>query len=286
MHHVHEFTYGALTPALSYVMSFVGCFLGLLCTARASRLSGAPRYRWLALGSLSIGGTGIWAMHFIAMLGFTVGGMTIRYDVTETLLSALVAIVFVAAGLLVYGFDSRNPLRLIGSGLLTGLGVAAMHYLGTEAIRMPGKMSYDPLLVELSVLIAVVAATVALWFVRIVSNRYVTVGAALIMAVAVSGMHYTGMAAMHVSVPVVTFAPLSAPTVSGATAAAFITPLICGVGGLTFLMLAIIALSPSHDELADEAAVQQRFADGQQHDGDRQPAARPASDAPRSWFDG
>ena len=89
---VHNFSYGLLTPALAYLMSFLGSFLGLRCTSRARASTGATRMRWLLVAAVSIGITGIWVMHFIAMLGFTIPGETIRYNVPITLLSMLIAV--------------------------------------------------------------------------------------------------------------------------------------------------------------------------------------------------
>ena len=71
---VHNFSYGLLNPALGYVMSCVGSFLGLRCVTLARAYDGRARARWLGLAAVSIGATGIWAMHFIAMLGFTIPG--------------------------------------------------------------------------------------------------------------------------------------------------------------------------------------------------------------------
>ena len=69
---VHNFAYGILNPGLAYLVSCLGCFLGLQCTNRARAMEGASRARWLLLAAVSIGVTGIWVMHFIAMLGFTI----------------------------------------------------------------------------------------------------------------------------------------------------------------------------------------------------------------------
>ena len=96
MIHFHNFTYGALNPLLAYLVSCVGCFAGLRCTTRARANSGARRARWLAMAALAIGTTGIWTMHFIAMLGFTISGQQIRYNVPVTILSMLIAVIFTA----------------------------------------------------------------------------------------------------------------------------------------------------------------------------------------------
>ena len=190
---VDHFTHGMLTPVLAYVMSCVGSMLGLRLTAQAHASRGASRIRWLLGAAVSIGGTGIWVMHFIAMMGFEVQGTQISYDVPLTVASAVVAIVVVGTGLFLVSYGSGRLLALLGGGLLTGLGVASMHYLGMYAMNMSAHVSYDRTLVTASVIIAVVAATAALWFTLRVRRAVWITGAAMVMGVAVAGMHYTGM---------------------------------------------------------------------------------------------
>src|SRR5487761_668701 len=108
MVHVDQFTNGLLNPVLAYVMSCVGMFLGLRCATRARAYVGAARARWHSLAALSIGATGIWVMHNIAMLGFSIPGQTIRYNVTLSILSAAVAIVVVGIGLFIVGFGNGS----------------------------------------------------------------------------------------------------------------------------------------------------------------------------------
>src|SRR6266700_2369687 len=160
---VQNFAFGLLNPVLAYVMSCLGCFLGLQCTTRARALAGMARARWLLLAGVSIGTTGIWVMHFIAMLGFTIPRETIHYNVPITILSMLIAVAIVCAGLLIVGFGGEGPGPLLLAGLITGVGVASMHYTGMAAMRMPGRITYNPGLFIISVVIAIVAATAALW---------------------------------------------------------------------------------------------------------------------------
>ena len=195
---VHNFSYGLLNPALGYAMSCVGSFLGLRCVTLARAYDGFARARWLSLAAVSIGATGIWAMHFIAMLGFTIPGQQIGYNVPMTVASMLVAVAVVGAGLFIVGFGDGSWSRLVIGGVIVGVGVAAMHYLGMAAMSMTDSMSYSLPLLALSVVIAIVAGTAALWAGTRVSRMRATVGAALIMGVAVSGMHYTGMAALQI----------------------------------------------------------------------------------------
>ncbi len=251
---VHNFSYGLLTPALGYLMSFLGAFLGLRCTSRSRVSTGPARVRWLFVAAISIGITGIWVMHFIAMLGFTIPGETIRYSVPVTLASMLLAVAFVLIGLLIVGLGQPTVRRLLLGGVITGLGVAAMHYSGMAAMRMPARMSYDPRLFGLSIVIAIGAATAALWAALRLAGFWSTLGAAAIMGVAVSGMHYTGMAAMHVYP-----AAGQSMAMGGADAAAFLLPLIVGVSVTSFVLTATIALSPTAAELTAEAELMRKI---------------------------
>ncbi len=255
---VHNFSYGLLTPALGYLMSCIGAFLGLRCTTRANAYAGWPRVRWLLLAGVSIGTEGIWVMHFIAMLGFTIPGETIHYNVPVTLLSMFVAVGIVCAGLLIVGFGGNGYRPLLLAGLITGLGVASMHYMGMAAMRMPGRVTYNPGLFLLSVVIAVVAATAALWAALRLRGVWTTLGAAMVMGIAVSGMHYMGMAAMRMyrsggPAGMVMGGP------GGATAESFLLPLILGISVLSFVSIATIALSPTDEEIRTETDLMDRI---------------------------
>jgi NO-binding membrane sensor protein with MHYT domain len=255
---VHNFSYGLLNPVLAYLISCLGCFLGLQCTARAKAMEGSARARWLLLAAVSIGTTGIWVMHFIAMLGYTVGGQAITYNVPVTILSMLIAIAVVAVGLFIVGFgrgDDRG--RLLVGGSIIGIGVAGMHYMGIWAMRMPDTMGFNPILLVLSVIIAMVAGTAALWAAITLSGLTATLVASLIMGVAVSGMHYTGMAALHLY-PAPDGGMLAMG--AGASATSFLLPLILGISIVTFLVTAIVTMAPTAEEIREDAALMDRIA--------------------------
>jgi NO-binding membrane sensor protein with MHYT domain len=213
---------------------------------RASYHEGRARARWLAIAATAIGATGIWAMHFIAMLGFAIPGQQITYNVPVTIASMLIAIAVVGAGLFIVGFGNGGPRRLLVGGLIVGIGVAAMHYLGMAAMVMTDSMSYNAPLFILSVVIAVVAGTAALWIGTWVRGVGATIGASLVMGAAVSGMHYTGMAAMRVH-------PGGMPSMSGAGSGSFLLPLVLGISVITFVLTIMISLSPNEDEIRDDA---------------------------------
>jgi NO-binding membrane sensor protein with MHYT domain len=234
---ISETGFGWLTPVLSYLMACVGGALGLRATLRAVLATDRRgRRNWLIAAAIAIG-TGIWTMHFVAMLGFTVVGTQVRYNVPLTLLSLLVAILVVGAGVFIVAHGGGRTTALLGGGLATGVGVAAMHYIGMSAVRIDGVIHYAPWEVGASVVIAAVAATAALWASLTIRNPLATLGASLVMGIAVSAMHYTGMAAVRVLVDP------GAPPPSGATAMDFIFPLTVGLGSYLFLTAAYVGLS-------------------------------------------
>ncbi|WP_369244850.1 MHYT domain-containing protein [Streptomyces sp. R41] len=249
MGHLDHAAFGWLTPVLSYVMACIGAALGLRCTVRALGATGRSRRNWLLTAASAIG-TGIWTMHFVAMLGFSVTGTEMRYNVPLTILSLLVAMVVVGAGVFAVGYGRDRGRALVLGGLTTGLGVASMHYLGMAALRLHGQVHYDPALVGLSVVIAVVAATAALWAALNIKSPVAVAVASLVMGGAVSSMHYTGMMAVSVRV-----SP-TAQALPGATAMQFIFPLAVGLGSYLFLTSAFVALSPTSDEREASASAQ------------------------------
>jgi NO-binding membrane sensor protein with MHYT domain len=198
---MQHFSDGLSTLTLAFIVSVIGSLLGLACMARArAEQTRGAKVRWTVFGAVSIGGVAIWLMHFIAMLGFEITGATIKYSAPVTALSAVVAIVVVGIGLSLVTLIRFTKMRLLIAGALAGLGVAGMHYMGMSAIRFRGEISYDRTMVVLSCVIAVVAATAAFWFTLVVKTTVARLAAGLIMGVAVTGMHYTGMAAVRVSV--------------------------------------------------------------------------------------
>ncbi|NUT31654.1 MAG: histidine kinase [Hamadaea sp.] len=240
MPEIHHFAYGWFNPALAYVLAFTGSFTGLVCTARARQAgTRARRARWLVLGSLAIGGAGIWLMHFMAMLGFDIPASQVRYEPVTTAASLAFAVVAVGFGLFFVGTGRRRLAKIPVGGVFTGTGVVAMHYTGMYAMRVSGQISYDQGLVLASVVIAVVAATVALWFTVVVQGWRALLAASAIMAVAVCGMHYTAMAALRVQLD------SSAAPVVGMTPALLIVPifLIAALGLLGMFVSALQAMT-------------------------------------------
>jgi diguanylate cyclase (GGDEF)-like protein len=195
-------SYSFALVALSLLVATLASYTTLDLAGRISKLA-VRRYRryWLVGGAFSMG-IGIWSMHFVGMLAFSLP-IPLGYDPLITLASLLIAVAvsYFALGLVTGGLLSMT--RLLTGGLLMGLGIAAMHYTGMAAMRMAPGISYTPAIFLLSVLIAVVASTAALWIaftLRSGTHSYLLarrLGAALVMGVAITGMHYTGMGAAN-----------------------------------------------------------------------------------------
>ncbi|MFD5862483.1 MHYT domain-containing protein [Streptomyces chartreusis] len=226
---IDGFSYGLVTPLVAYLMACLGGALGLRCTTRSMLVSRSWRPGWLALGSAAIG-SGIWTMHFVAMMGFTVKETPIHYDKAMTFASLAVAVVMVGVGIFIVGYRGARGTALFTGGTITGLGIASMHYLGMAGMRLGGKLEYNTFTVAVSVVIAMGAATAALWAAGQVRGLMWSVGASLVMGLAVSGMHYTGMAALDVHLH-----GTGAPA-GGDSPAALLAPML--VGPLAFLLLA------------------------------------------------
>ncbi|PMR59051.1 signal protein [Verrucosispora sp. ts21] len=263
MAEINHFEYGWITPALSYALSVLGSVLGLICAGRIRTASSAGQRAWWGiLAAWAIGGTAIWTMHFMAMLGFAVSGSRIRYDVPVTVVSALLAVVAVGIGLAIVGTGRLSAVRLLAGGLFTGAGVAAMHYTGMAAMRLNGELGYDPTRVALSLLIAVVAATAALWLAMTVRRGVAIFASALVMGVAVNGMHFTGMSALSVHLHE------RRGEVAGAEVGSLLIPIVLlvifGVVGLVYALLA----APTDEDRAAAAYLAAR----------RAPAAEPVGD--------
>ena len=145
-------------------------------------------------------GTGIWSMHFIGMLAFSVP-MPLRYGIVETLGSLAIAIVTSGFALAIASRAELSLKRLAVGAIVMGAGICAMHYSGMAAITIVPMITYEPLLVAASIAIAVTASFAALWLafnLRSGNSTHIALargGAAVVMGLAISGMHYTAMAA-------------------------------------------------------------------------------------------
>lgn len=186
--------------AASFLVAVLASYSALYFGSQLAGLEKAKAALWLALGAFSMG-TGIWVMHFVGMQAYVVP-ITISYDLAITAVSWLAAVGASGLALYLIGRERAGVLALGVGSLLMGGGITTMHYLGMAAIKMSPAMGHDPVLVAVSVAIAISASAVALMLCRHLQNvsgvRGVALqfAAALVMGVAICGMHYTGMAAM------------------------------------------------------------------------------------------
>ncbi|WP_336579639.1 MHYT domain-containing protein [Alcaligenes sp. CHO6] len=171
-----------------------------LHTAHIARMADLRLHRQIAIctGAIALGG-GIWTMHFIGMLAFELC-TSVHYDPAITMLSVLpsVGASWVALQILSQARVQRS--HLIIGGVLVGLGIGTMHYSGMAAMRMAPLLRYEPVTFFLSIGVAVILATLALWIrfrlhrTRLTLLQRVVISG-IVLGLAISGMHYTGMAA-------------------------------------------------------------------------------------------
>jgi len=185
---------------LSYVVASFAAYTALDFAGRVrdSDVHTSRAKSWLAGGACAMG-IGIWGMHFIAMLAYRLP-IPVSYDLFTTLLSLTVAILLSGFALALVTRGILPWHRLLAGGVAMGLGVVTMHYTGMAAMRMEAVMVYERGLFALSVLNAIFCSTVALWLVFHLGARsslgprvLYRVLAALVMGVAICGMHYTAM---------------------------------------------------------------------------------------------
>ncbi|WP_350616762.1 EAL domain-containing protein [Pseudomonas sp. HY7a-MNA-CIBAN-0227] len=192
---------GSYSPTLVLISLFVAIlasYTALDLTGRIATAKGRTVYLWMAGGALAMG-IGVWSMHFIGMLAFHLP-ISLGYDIGITALSLLIAVLSSGFALWLVSQPRLPAWQLAFGALIMGAGISAMHYTGMAAMRMTPGIDYDPTLFGASLLIAVGASAAALWIAFNLRRNtpYVRLargGAALVMGVAIVGMHYTGMAA-------------------------------------------------------------------------------------------
>jgi PAS domain S-box-containing protein len=191
-------TYNYRLVTLSVFIAVVASYAALDLGGRVTASRGHLRLAWLIGGAASMG-MGIWSMHYIGMLAYHLP-VPVFYNELTVLLSLLAAILASAVALFVVSRDEMGPLRIGVGGVLMGSGIAAMHYVGMDAMRLPATCQYSHGLVELSVVLAIGISLIALWLtfhLRAETNSmsWRKLGSATMMGLAIPVMHYTGMAA-------------------------------------------------------------------------------------------
>jgi NO-binding membrane sensor protein with MHYT domain len=246
---------GTHDPYLVAVSILVACFASYTALDLSGHVGvarGFARRVWLVAAALTMGG-GIWSMHFVAMLAFIMP-TPMSYDIGLTALSLVVAILVTGGGFYVISRQSTSPLRLVLSGIFMGLGIAGMHYTGMAAMRGQAELSYDPLFVALSLVIAIGASTVALWLAFRTTDLGQKLVAAVVMGLAISGMHYTGMRAAVFTA----HGPLHEARLNAGLDQ---TNLALAVGGITFIILAFASVVSLLERKRAEEALRQAQAE-------------------------
>jgi diguanylate cyclase (GGDEF)-like protein/PAS domain S-box-containing protein len=198
-------SYNVWLVALSIAIAMFASFTTLSLTDRIMSSSGKPTKYWLAGGAISMG-SGIWSMHFIGMLAFHLP-IPIAYDIQLTLASVIPAVIASGIALITVSSSKGNRLlSIIVAGVFMGAGISLMHYTGMAAMQMFPAIRYDPLLFIFSIGIAIgasiTALAIAFYLKKKEASKFLLLKkllSALIMGIAIAGMHYTGMFAANFS---------------------------------------------------------------------------------------
>ncbi|HEY6922890.1 MAG TPA: EAL domain-containing protein [Steroidobacteraceae bacterium] len=256
-------TYNPWLVALSIAIAVFVSHTALNLSARVARTNGPPASRrlWLTGGALVMG-SGIWSMHFVGMLAFSLP-IALAYDIPITLASLLIAILISGFAL---GIASRPRISLSHlsfGAVLLGVGISVMHYVGMAAMQITPSITYEPDLLAASVAISIAASFGALWLSFHLRRghswlmRLVRAGAALVMGLAISGMHYNGMAASHFSAD--SF-PVAASTIDPRWLALAIAVPVISVLSITTILLVYDAhlefRTRKHNEQLEKANAQ------------------------------
>ncbi|AXQ48362.1 putative bifunctional diguanylate cyclase/phosphodiesterase [Pseudomonas vlassakiae] len=193
-------TYSSALVLISLCVAILASYTALELTGRIATAKGRAVHLWMGGGALAMG-IGVWSMHFIGMLAFSLP-IALGYDIGLTALSLLIAVLSSGFALWLVSQPSMPRLQLAFGALIMGTGIACMHYVGMAALRMLPGIDYDPALFGASLAIAVGASAAALWIAfRLRQHtpyvRQIRGLAAMVMGVAIVGMHYTGMAAAN-----------------------------------------------------------------------------------------
>ncbi|WJD64853.1 putative bifunctional diguanylate cyclase/phosphodiesterase [Pseudomonas kurunegalensis] len=193
-------SYSSSLVLISLCVAILASYTALDLTGRIATAKGRAAYLWMGGGALAMG-IGVWSMHFIGMLAFSLP-IDLGYDLALTAFSLLIAVLSSGFALWLVSQPSLPCLQLGFGALIMGAGIACMHYTGMAALRMLPGIDYDPTLFGASLLIAVGASAAALWIAfRLRKHtpyvRQIRGLAAVVMGFAIVGMHYTGMAAAN-----------------------------------------------------------------------------------------
>jgi diguanylate cyclase len=181
--------------ALSIAIAIQGSFVGLSLACGLDLAEGFRRRLALAGSALTLA-TGVWSMHFVGMLAANFPS-AVDYLALPTLISFLICVIVVGVG--VYAAHASGPpaFRVASGALAMGLGISLMHYVGMSAVHLAGPMSYVPSYVVASIVVSTATSGFALWAIDSRPTRPRLFVGAIVLGIAISGMHYTAMAGMR-----------------------------------------------------------------------------------------
>lgn len=225
---------------LSAVLSFLASAVAISLFHRARTTTKRRRLLWLVLNAATAG-FGIWATHFIAMLGYKPAA-GVAYDLSATIASLFLTIVITGAGFGVAVYGNRRPLTVLG-GAIVGIGISVMHFVGMRSIAMSGSMEWSPFAVACAVALGIAFASLALFLATRRSGAATEVLAALALALAVLLMHFIAIGAMsfHVNMG-------AAATQSG------LSPLVLAliIGGTSAILSCMCLVAALGDHRAEQ----------------------------------
>ena len=235
-------SYNYALVALSVFIAMFAAYAALDLAARVTAATGWTRAIWL-LGGAAAMGIGIWSMHYIGMLAFVLP-IPVAYHWPTVLLSLIAAILASVIALHVVSRQNMSVSRAVAGSVLMGAGIASMHYIGMAAMRIPAVSQFNPFLVVLSVVLAVLISLVALSIAFQFRNEKRGVGweklaGAVVMGAAIPVMHYTGMAAASFTSSSVL------PDLSHAVSISIVGT--TGIAAVTFIVLGLALLTSSVD---------------------------------------
>jgi len=232
---VIEINYVPSLVLASVAVAVMAAFTSLRLTNGLAALNTHDRKVRVSQAAFALGG-GIWAMHFVGMLSVDVT-IPIFYDPLRTLGSALIAILLTGSALMSLHFGKRTPVRIALAGLMTGLGIISMHYLGMSAISGNCIVSYDTSGVLLAIFIAIVSCILAMELAYKTRSLLATVCGSVVLGLAISAIHYSAM--LFTTFSVVDFADLTTNQVISSNNLALIVAVVAFMTCGWFLLTAV-----------------------------------------------
>jgi two-component system sensor histidine kinase/response regulator len=254
-------SYNSLLVTVSVLIAILAAYAALDLAGRVTAARGMAWFAWLSGGAFAMG-IGIWSMHYIGMEALQLP-VPVKYDWPTVLLSMVAAVVASAIALFVVSRKTMKISAALAGSVLMGSGIAAMHYIGMEAMRLPAMCSYSPGLVALSIILAMVISFVALWLTFAMRGQTRTwswqkSGSALLMGLAIPVMHYVGMAAVR-------FMPASTPSSEYQHAISISDLGLTGIALITVVVLGLVFLMSLLDRRFSLQALELKLSEQRYH---------------------